>query len=184
MANAYLIDVASILETLGGSIEIADDIELGRLQVGTECFEPVEDAHIDLTVSNTGGAVVAMGVASVTVEASCSRCLRPFHLVISGEVDGFYVHHGADGELPDEQEVEYIDAENRIDVLPAILSALVLSAPFAPIHDEDCAGICPHCGADRNEGPCGCNVGAEKPAGPFDALRDLLPPSGEGESQR
>ena len=28
--------------------------------------------------------------------------------------------------------------------------------PLAPLCRPDCAGLCPSCGADRNEGPCGC----------------------------
>ena len=37
-----------------------------------------------------------------------------------------------------------------------ILAGLILEAPFAPLHDEDCAGICPQCGADLNTDPCDC----------------------------
>jgi uncharacterized protein len=184
MADAYLIDVASILETLGGSLEITDDVTLTSVRVGTETFEPTGDAHADLTVTNTGDAVVVMGEVSLPVSASCARCLKPFDLVIAGEVDGFYVHSGCDSDVPEEQEVEYIDHDNRIDVLPAVIAALVLGAPFAPLHDEDCAGICQECGADLNEGACPCTLDRDRADGPFSALHGLLEPSEDGETQR
>jgi uncharacterized protein len=83
------------------------------------------------------------------------------------------VRPGDDQGLPEEQEIEYIDAENHVDVLPAVMAALVLEAPFAPLHDEECAGICPACGADLNNGPCACaqNSGNDNP---FAALQGLL----------
>jgi uncharacterized protein len=28
--------------------------------------------------------------------------------------------------------------------------------PIAPHCREDCQGLCPRCGADLNQGPCGC----------------------------
>lgn len=183
MANAYLIDVASILENLGGSLEISGDLAIDPLRVGTETFEPCGDAHIELSVTNCGGAVVVMGSVDVRVLASCARCLKPFELLLAGEVDGFYVHPGCDRDVPDEQEVEYIDPDNRIDVLPAILSALVLNVPFAPLHAEECAGICPACGADLNDGSCGCDIQTER-SGPFAALSGLLEPQEDSETQR
>ena len=53
------------------------------------------------------------------------------------------------------------------------MSALVLEAPFAPLHDDDCAGICPECGADLNTEPCDC-ASKPDPDNPFAALGDLL----------
>ncbi len=53
------------------------------------------------------------------------------------------------------------------------MSALVLEAPFAPLHADDCAGICPECGADRNTEPCGCDAGPDRD-NPFAGLGELL----------
>ena len=39
---------------------------------------------------------------------------------------------------------------------------------------EDCKGLCPHCGKDLNEGPCGCEPRQIDPR--LEALKKLLPP--------
>lgn len=173
MRDTYRIDVAPILENLSDTISISDDLALTSFRVGEEVFEPTAPIHFDLTLTNVGTALVAMGTASLPVTATCSRCLTPFATEIAAEVDGFYVRPGNEEGIPEEQEIEYIDAENTVDILPAIMAALVLEAPFAPLHDEECAGICPTCGADLNEGPCGCASSAEGPH-PFAALQGLL----------
>lgn len=173
MTATYRVDVAPVFEVLGESFDVSDDLEIPALDVGAETFVALGPAHFDITVTNTGTAIIAMGSVSMPVSATCARCLCEFPTEITAEVDGFYVSPGHDEGLPEEQEVEYIDAENRIDILPAIVSALVLEAPFAPVHDEECAGICATCGADLNEGSCGCGdeAGIDQP---FSALGKLL----------
>jgi uncharacterized protein len=34
--------------------------------------------------------------------------------------------------------------------------ALLLSLPMQPLCKPDCAGLCPICGQDLNQGPCDC----------------------------
>ncbi len=171
--DSYRVAIAPILDDLGASIGVHDALELDSLEVGTERFDALGPASFDVTITNSGTAVVALGTITFPVKATCARCLCDFDTVITGEVDGFYVRPGADEDVPEEQEVEYIDGEDAIDLLPALLSALVLEAPFAPLHDEECAGICPDCGADLNEGPCGCEADTQTEH-PFAALKSLV----------
>ena len=171
--DSYRVDVESILEVLAETIEVGDDLALDSFEVGAEVFKPQGPAHFNITLTNTGTALIAMGTVSLPVLATCSRCLLEFPTTIEAEVDGFYVRPGHDEGLPEEQEVEYVDRDLRVDILPAIMAALVLEAPFAPLHDEECAGICATCGADLNEGPCGCERPVDD-AHPFAELKGLL----------
>jgi uncharacterized protein len=176
--NTYTVNVADILEVLGASTVVDGSFELERLQVGAEEFVLREPVRFSVTLTNTGTSVIGMGRVVAAVSATCSRCLCEFPTEIDAEVDGFYVRPGAEEGVPEEQEVEYIDGEGIIDILPSMMAALVLEAPFAPLHDEECAGLCVSCGADLNEGPCGCDADTEV-AGPFAALKTLLPPDSE-----
>ena len=171
--DSYRVDIQSILEVLAETIAISDDLVLDTFEVGTEVFKPTGPAHFDITLTNTGAAIIGMGKVRLPVLATCARCLAEFPTEIDAEVDGFYVMRGRDEDLPQEQQIEYIDAEYRVDVLPSIMAALVVEAPFAPLHDENCAGICVECGADLNEGPCGCDTSIDD-LHPFAGLKDLL----------
>ena len=171
--ESYRVDIGSILDVLGESLEIADELSFEQFVVGTEAFAPRGQASFRVTLTNTGTAVIAMGSVEFPVTATCSRCLVEFPTDIAGEVNGFYVTPGHEDGVPEEQEIEYIDAEGFVDLYPAILAALVLEAPFAPLHDEACRGICAQCGADLNEGPCTCED-RHSETHPFAALKDLL----------
>lgn len=172
----YTVDVRSILEDLGDTLQLTAEMELPILGLGPECYEPLRPARIDASVTNTGTGVVVSGTISTEVRAACSRCLRLFPLEVIGEVDGFYITTGNEAEIPEEQEYGYI-VDGSIDVADQLMAALVLALPFAPLHDENCPGICPHCGADLVDGPCACAPDTSR--SPFAALGDLLPHEGD-----
>ena len=171
-ASVYVVDVREILDDLGATIPLVGDVQLADIELGTELFRSSEPAHLDAVLSSAGTGIVLSGTVTTTLDATCSRCLREFPLTITADLDGFYVHPGMEDELPEEQDYEYID-DGSVDLTAAILSAIALELPFAPVHDADCPGICPRCGADLAEGPCGC--GADLSRSPFAALADLLP---------
>ncbi len=171
----YLVDVRPILEDLGAIIPLDSDVDLPEIILGTEAFKPLRPGHLVADVTNSGAGVVVSGSIDAEFEAICSRCLREFPLRVTAAVEGFYVLPGDDVDIPEEQEVSYIAEGAFIDLMEQLLSALVLELPFAPLHAEDCPGICPSCGADLEEGGCDCEpVSAESP---FAALKDLLPRS-------
>lgn len=168
----YVFDVREILDDLGAALPLRDDVRLPDIELGSELFTSSVPARIDAVLSSAGTGIVLSGTVTTTLNATCSRCLREFPLTITADLDGFYVHHGMEDELPEEQDYEYID-DGSVDLTAAILSAIALELPFAPVHDVDCPGICPRCGADLAEGPCSC--GPDLSRSPFAALADLLP---------
>lgn len=118
---------------------------------------------VRLTRVNNGIVVSARLQAPVTLD--CSRCLEPFvtDLDLSLEeryiptVDiftGLPVHEEEEDE--DEEDVYTLNAHHELDLHEAIRQQAVITVPMKPIHSPDCAGLCPHCGANRNEQPCTC----------------------------
>jgi uncharacterized protein len=45
---------------------------------------------------------------------------------------------------------------DELDTRPVVLEQVQLGLPAHPLCREDCAGLCPACGRNRNLGPCGC----------------------------
>jgi uncharacterized protein len=52
-----------------------------------------------------------------------------------------------------------------------VRDAIVLELPMAPLCRDDCRGLCPQCGADRNEADCGCVAPADPRWANLDVLR-------------
>ena len=58
-----------------------------------------------------------------------------------------------------------------IDLEPVAREAVLLELPLAPLCREDCAGLCPECGAVLDEVRCGHGIDAADPR--WSALDDL-----------
>lgn len=170
--DPYRVDVRPILEEIGGSVMVSDALAMGDLVVGNETFVPTAPADVSVMVTNAGGGLVATGSIVAHVKTTCSRCLCEFPLEIEGEVCGFYLRPG-DEAAEGEDDVEAVDNDGAIDLAPALMASLVIEAPFAPLHDEECAGLCVTCGADLNTESCTCND-EPAPDHPFAGLKDLL----------
>lgn len=88
------------------------------------------------------------------INGECRRCLREFVLPVEASVDALF---SADPDLQDDPSVYPLtEPVTHIDVTGAVREELVLAAPAYPLCREDCRGLCPKCGADLNQGPCGC----------------------------
>lgn len=168
----YRVDLAPIAEVIGAAMTVSDTAVLEPLHIGDETFTFTGPVGFDVTLTNTAAGIVAFGRVHALVSTECSRCLEAFDMPLDGEIEAFYVGPEHADEMPEEQQVEPI-REGKIDLAPAIMTALAVEAPFAPIHAEDCKGICPTCGANRNVEECGCPEPEEE--SPFSVLKGLFP---------
>ena len=65
----------------------------------------------------------------------------------------------------------YPIVDETIDLGLLARDAVVLELPMAPLCREDCAGLCVQCGANRNEGDCGCVAPRDPRWANLDVLR-------------
>ena len=121
------------------------------------------------------GILVLTGTLKTNLIATCARCLQPVHLTIETSLEETYQPKTellAVGEDQPEETYEYSGYE--LDVDQALRDNLIPLLPVRLICREDCVGICPACGADRNTSPCDCMAAGKGKFSPFDALKQLL----------
>jgi len=117
------------------------------------------------------------GDIDIRAVVSCSRCLREVPYRRKAAVSWVLA---PEHEKPKEAELEL--AAKDLDVVwygelvvpfdPLIDEQLQLELPMKPLCTEECRGLCPQCGADRNLTPCACEEPADDRWAP---LRSLLP---------
>jgi uncharacterized protein len=66
-----------------------------------------------------------------------------------------------------------IDAHHILDLSEAVRQYTVINIPMKPLCKPNCAGLCPQCGANRNEAPCQCPQEQGDPR--WAVLQQLLP---------
>ena len=127
-------------------------------------------------ITNTGdGLMVLTGTAATSFEADCGRCLRPVQGDLSVPIAETYRsrYHADVGEDGEGEPGNRFDGWS-IDVSEALKDDLLLSLPARMLCREDCKGLCPACGTDRNEKDCGHEGRDDSGKAPFDRLRELL----------
>jgi len=167
-----VIDITPLLEEPGSTIDVRTDYAIEPFDVGGAVYVPVAPATVDLTLLDSGSGIVATGSIRADLSVECSRCLVPFSLHVEAPVDGLFLDEAQAAAAGEDEEFERLRG-HRADLRPLLDASLRIELPFAPVHDESCKGICPHCGCNLNEETCECESEAE-PGGPFDALRGLL----------
>ena len=91
----------------------------------------------------------------------CTRCLEDFEQPMATEVR-LMIEICEPHEMPAEVELVADDlgvlklVEPEIETEPLWREQLHLALPMKPLCRDDCAGLCSSCGADLNEGACGC----------------------------
>jgi len=115
-------------------------------------------------LAHTGGEVRVQGKVSTTLSTECDRCLAPTAYPVDTSFDLFYKPvtelSGDEDEVAlDEGEAEIGFYEMPGLVLEDILrEQVLLQIPMQKLCNENCKGICPLCGANRNEVSCHCEV--------------------------
>ncbi len=135
--------------------------------------------HVELV---DGTTVHVRGRLLGRVEVECGRCLERYSVSADHELDLFFLPRAAEQPQEQEEEVELTDREVvvgyhdgvRLDLGEVVREQLFLSLPLKRLCREDCRGLCPSCGKNRNVGECGCPP-PEEPEDPrLSPLRRLI----------
>lgn len=104
--------------------------------------------EVQLRVVRNGSGASFSGTVEGGWEFACVRCLEPARLRFRAGVEG-----------------SVAAGQNVLDVSEEMRQALSLALPERARCREDCKGLCPRCGANRNAGDCGCPPEGPAPYG-------------------
>ena len=110
------------------------------------------------------------------VETGCARCLEPVKTELDADFDLFYYPMSLiarNEEVPiDRGDTDIGFYEGRgLELSQVVSEQIVLWLPMRGLCGDDCKGICPRCGANRNRGSCSCEEEFVDPR--WDALKNL-----------
>ena len=94
----------------------------------------------------------------------CTRCLKPIRESVSSRLEILLMipQEGRESATASEiglgaNELNVVSLdEDRVETAALILEQIQLQVPMKPLCRDDCRGLCPRCGADRNETPECC----------------------------
>jgi uncharacterized protein len=117
-----------------------------------------------------------------TMEVPCARCLEPVKQAVDTNFDLIFRPREADSDSADhaittsETEIGYYEGDGLLleDVLR---EQVLLALPAKILCKEDCKGLCPECGRNRNTDPCDCVTPSTDPRwSSLQAIRSQVKP--------
>jgi uncharacterized protein len=111
------------------------------------------------------GEIRVKGHLSVSMDADCDRCLDNAPFPIDSDFELYY-RPVAEGFGSEEQVIDEGEAEmgfyqgDGLELNDALREFVLLALPMQRLCSENCAGICPVCGQNRNKIQCQCQTAA------------------------
>lgn len=185
-----LLDLSEIVIRENMHVELDLD-ELRRkgeeVRIEDPDFQFVEPVRGHLTFENGGDLINIRGKVEASLKTSCARCLTDVTMSVPVQVEEHFPI--ADVLNPTRQpEVDedydstinttvYLDQGRPILDLDELIRELILTeVPMASLCSDACQGLCPDCGANRNENPCTCEL--DRANKPLAGLASLLQEDG------
>jgi uncharacterized protein len=134
------------------------------------------DCRTELSWARRGGAFFFHGELASELNTQCHLCLEDVVAPLTGEFD-VVLRKGGDrgvhqaGEDEETEELVTLSPNQReFSFDPYIIENLIVNVPMQILCKEDCKGLCPHCGINRNRSTCDCQESSDSR---WDALRKL-----------
>jgi uncharacterized protein len=131
-----------------------------------------------VTFMRTTDGILVTGKSRLMLELVCERCLNSFEVPVELElVETFRptvdIRSGAPLPPVKGEELEtLIDEQHVLDLAEVVRQMILLATPMYPVCRPDCAGLCPRCGQNLNEGQCDCTIEVTDPR--WSKLQTLL----------
>jgi len=177
---AFFVEV-SRLPKEGAHFELELGEEAFLCEAGTPATQSprVMGTRASLYLHKEGSRVVHLvGQLSVVYTGFCRRCLSPIGDTLDLTIQRTFRPHISPSLAFRERESwdetflkEWIEEEEYegevLDLEEWLREEVLLALPEHPLCREDCLGLCPICGENRNEVRCGCQQKGSLPPNPF-----------------
>ena len=162
----FVVDVTPLRKQPGSVLRASRSGSLPGLRLSAAAVPDDRTVDVDAHLAWASDDVVVTATIQAPWVGQCRRCLGDAAGEVTARVREVY-EPSSDG-----QETYPLQG-SRVDLAPLVRDAVLLGLPPAPLCDEGCQGLCPGCGANRNETPCGCQTSPSDPRwAALDALRD------------
>lgn len=162
-----ILDISPIRAASGEVLPFDYMLDLSDLELYGERPIP-EPVHVTGRACNRADVLELHMDIDFHVKTRCGRCLKPLDIPTR-----YHVERPMADSVENEEDSEDILllTDGCVDLDEAAQETIVLEAQMSYLCREDCAGLCPRCGKDLNEGPCDCPPEVDER---FAALADLL----------
>ena len=163
MSEKIVIDLTESIANEGKRIAFCREVKL------SDDLLPYPNAKLSKVMLDFGVTFVkpnvsVVGTVTCVVDGFCDRCVSSITKSIELPFNQIFYKDGT------EPEHDYVYFDSKLDATKAVRDEIVLSLPSSFLCSDDCKGLCPKCGVNRNEQQCDCDTSRENA---FSVLKNL-----------
>ena len=136
-----------------------------RLGRGVRDFQVGQGMAVDVEYYRAGLDLFFQGSVRSEVVGTCARCLEEYPFPLDRRFAFVLTPRAAAGVAAGQLSVEETELSTytgeEVDLTPLVYEETIVALPTRALCAEGCRGLCVRCGANLNEGPCGCVQAAE-----------------------
>lgn len=143
------INAVELLRQPGTTFSVDVSVPAEPLAIDHERLDGEIDVALRLESMHDG--IVVRGAVGAPWATACRRCLVEVSGIATVDVDELYQI-----ELTDED--AYPIENGQLDLTPMVRELALIELDAEQVCRDDCAGLCPSCGIDRNTDSCECDT--------------------------
>ncbi|MFH0794844.1 MAG: DUF177 domain-containing protein [bacterium] len=157
--TVHKIEVSTLRE---GPVTLLVDQPCRDLDLNVEEFSFLGNVKGTIVFQIVQNEIVGRGEVRAMTRTRCVRCLKETNVELLAPVELVYLH---DPGLP-ESEIQ-LDSETFIynyyngefiEPIKDIRELILIELPTHPLCKQDCRGLCPSCGVNKNDKNCSCST--------------------------
>ncbi len=147
------------------------DVSLELKSGEQDDFRILEQVTLKGEIVNVGGSLELSAEGHTKLERVCDRCAETFISELNFPVEERMKKVENEDSQQEDPDILFIEGTS-IDLSELVYTGLCLNLPSKSLCSEECKGVCPICGQNRNQQLCTCD---DRPTDPrFDVLDQLL----------
>ena len=164
-----ILDLKPLFADEGAQLAFDYPMDLCGYEVAPGDFPFREPVTVQGRVQNSASVVELDARARFRYFTRCDRCNREIQ-----EEFSVPVRHILARSLQSEENEEFLLVQDDVlDLDKVAVTDMILALPMKHLCREDCKGLCPVCGKNLNDGPCGCKSAGRGNSG-FDSLKGFV----------
>lgn len=156
--------IGEVKRSTGQTFSDSQEEVFSPFRLGEDRVVFTQPVRISVRLVNCGSEILVEGQIRTVLLLHCARCLEPFLYPMDipfrlelRNASRLTRPSDFEAEATETVEIRYFsEEENYVDITQEIQEIILLNIPMKPLCRPDCGGLCPVCGANRNETRCPC----------------------------
>lgn len=165
------VDVSRFKNNPGEVKKLIMAVDMPPVLSEVEQIEFEEPVKLNLVLTNINNTIFVEGDISAKLRLACGNCLDTFSFPVQADFSETYYNEGREGIEPGEFYTPY--SGDKLDLTPEVVKSVILVLPMRIVCRQDCKGLCPSCGGNKNRENCDCARETVDPR--LEMLKKLLP---------